>query len=337
MSEKNETQGNGTEEKVDEITEDVIIDYDCDSSSVQDITTIMVEDEGDLLGDSGVYDEVKKFLDETAKDDSKTDQEIVDAGVEVLRDFCSQTNKSQHTIDGNFTQYAIQQGQILNTLKRHVQSLDEQWEPWAAENIPFMGERTRQQYMLIARRTDAHKYAFLGKERLLLLISATKPREKNDDPIGDLLTRFEIPFDPKSEAPIAEYKVDVDAALAMMKIGRVGLEKELDLDVRFDLIKKLIGVGRKIDSGIIDDLVIIKKSGGDVNKYLTDRYLKGGKEEKTITSARVVTGFPKLVAEVKSTVDYIKENTELVTQIHESQIKALEAHISELKELIANN
>ncbi len=337
MSEKNETQGNGTEEKVDQITEDVVTDYGSDSSSVEEITTLMVEDEGDLLGDSGVYDEVKHFLDETAKDDSKTDQEIIEAGVEVLRDFCSQTNKSQHTIDGTFTQYIIGQGQVLNTLKRHVQSLNEQWESWAAESIPFMGERTRQQYMLLARRTDAHRYASLGKERLMLLISATKPRDKNDNPIGDLLTRFEIPFDPKSEAPIAEYKVEVDAALAMIKIGEVGLERNLDLDVRFDLIKKLIGLGTKIDSGIIHDLVIIKQNGGDVNQYLTRRYLKGGKEEEIITSTRIVIGFPKLVANVKSTVDYIKEHTELATKIHESQIKALEAHISELKELIANN
>ena len=84
-------------------------------------------------------------------------------------------------------------------------------------------------------------------------------------------------------------------------------------------------------------MVILKEVDSDVNEYLERHYINGGSEESIITGTKKVRGLPKLVAEIKSTVEYIKEHTDLVDQIDAAQIETLGEHVSELKTLMNNN
>jgi len=79
--------------------------------------------------------------------------------------------------------------------------------------LPFLGERVRQQYLQLAKRPDAHKYACLGKERVLRLIRFTKDSEARD-PIGDLLSESGLRFDPQGGTSVIEFGARVDAALS---------------------------------------------------------------------------------------------------------------------------
>ena len=134
----------------------------------------------------------------------------------------------------------------------------------------------------------------------------------------------------------AEQSQNIAFVIATTKIKKVEEKKELDLGVQTDLIKNLIGLGVKIENGLIRDLVIIKESGGDVNQHLEDLYISGGQGSTILTPTKKVQGFPKLVATFKSTVDYIKEHTDLVERIDRAKIDELEQSIADLKSLINN-
>ena len=96
----------------------------------------------------------------------------------------------------------------------------------------------------------------------------------------------------------------------------------------------MIAKGIKVDNSLIRDLVIIKENGGDPNQYLDKRYICGGAEDSTIISTKKLRSIPKLVAILKSTVDYLKKNSELASQINPEQIEILENQTSELKALM---
>jgi hypothetical protein len=68
--------------------------------------------------------------------------------------------------------FAIQQGKILNALKKGFSS-DPDWQRWAFYNLHFISERKCRALMLIADRPHLHKYAKLGIKSLLDVIKIT--------------------------------------------------------------------------------------------------------------------------------------------------------------------
>jgi len=133
---------------------------------------------------------------------------------------------------------------------------------------------------------------------------------------------------------LKELKTKIDTVIAMIRIASVEQQREIDLDANVDLIHRMIGQGIKVDNSLIRDLVIIKENGGDPNQYLESRYIGDGAEDTIIISTKKLRSIPKLIATLKSTVDYIKENSELASQINPEQIEILENQTSDLKALI---
>jgi hypothetical protein len=129
-------------------------------------------------------------------------------------------------------------------------------------------------------------------------------------------------------------KVEIDHAIAMTKIKKVERKNNLEFSLDTELLKRLIGLSNKVDNGLISDLLIIKKAGGDVNQHLEDVYISGGNGHHLLEPIKKVTGFPRLVADFKSTVDYIREHSDLADRIESSQIDELERYISDLKEFV---
>ena len=174
------------EDEIDHAEEDQEIDLSLisDSTSIVEIVTFIEDDEGDLFGDSELYEDLENFLASEGQYDSE--EAKLETGKRLLRRCLKQFNKSLNGVTGTFTHYAIQLGRLLLVLKDLVKKGGNKWEPWAAENLPFIKDRTRQIYMRIAAIPSVEDFAPFVIERLNEIVSATKGIE-GENPIAEFL------------------------------------------------------------------------------------------------------------------------------------------------------
>jgi len=152
--------------------------------------------------------------------------------------------------------------------------------------------------MMIAKRVDCYPYTFVGLDRLEMLCSATKLM-KDEDPIGALLRKYKIDFDPEAEDNLQEFKAKIDAAISSERLAR----KSLTFD--FDMIVKLHLTGIDVDNSLIKTLSNIQKCGGDPAKHLNNLILTGGKESAEEDGAKKPEDFGRLANRLIQTIDYI--------------------------------
>ena len=321
--------------------EEMHLDLIKHSPSLIDVYLAVSDDKGELQGDTGLEEEVKGFCERNEnvhREKIENPKLLLEEAKELTNRYALQINKAESVTGGKITKYRIREGMLYNIEKAIVRKMGQNWIDWYVANHDAMSLRSAQDYMSLAKIPNVIRYAFLGKERLLEIARAVKG-SKDPDPIGKYLKDHGVPFDPESPQPdlTDRMRFEVDAVIAMIRISTVEQKREVDLDVNYQLIRNLIGLGTKIETGIIRDMVIIKENGGDVNQYLERRYISGGGEEEIVTSTKKLTSIPKLVAGFRSAVAYIKEHTDLASQVNKDQIEDLENQISELKTLIDSN
>jgi hypothetical protein len=330
---------NVTEEPQD--AEHMDLRYIRNSPALVDVYLAVSDDEGQMLGDTEVETQVKTFIDQYK--DLKVDEiENVDSVIEELKQLYSRysilVNKSEGICNGMVTKYRIRQGMLLNIEKKLLRKDNKQWVEHFNQTYGPKYLRSAQDYMALARTPNIIRYAVYGKERLVEIRRAIKTLEiKSDDPIASFLEQYSIPYnpqDPQTDETLLGLKVEIDHAIAMTKIKKVERKNNLEFSLDTELLKRLIGLSNKVDNGLISDLLIIKKAGGDVNQHLEDVYISGGNGHHLLEPIKKVTGFPRLVADFKSTVDYIREHSDLADRIESSQIDELERYISDLKEFV---
>jgi hypothetical protein len=295
-----------------------------DSTSLNQITDIIVEDGGDLLGDSDLLDRLETYL--NGDIEFRTNNEKLQAGKELLRDFFAEHNRSWSGILGTFTGYAVQIGRLLLALKALVKACGLKWEPWAAENLKFMGPRTRQRNMQLAKVRGIDHHLHFGTERLILLDGATKGNE-GDDPIGDFLSKYNLGFDPAEEIDLDAYKDAVDLALDHERLTKAGI------DVSMESLKKFKADGKKVGAGLIDTLRIVIKMGNDPNDYLQTSQ----DEDDTIDGKKRAQSFQKIAITLAGTIDWLSSHEEFAKDIDVAKIDELAAKLDTLKRLIATS
>jgi hypothetical protein len=96
-----------------------------DSTALNSITRVIVEDDGGQLGDPDLLDRLEDFLSGNTK--FATSEEKLQAGQNLLREFFSKSNRSWSGIVGTFTDYAVQMGRLLIKLKSLVKSAGRKW------------------------------------------------------------------------------------------------------------------------------------------------------------------------------------------------------------------
>lgn len=313
------------------------------SPSLVEVYLPVSDDEGGLLGDTELEKQIIGFIERY----QQTEAESIDNLESVLNElrelhqiYSMKINRTDSISSGIVTKYRIRQGMLLNIEKRLTKMQDKQWIDHFAKVYGRKYLRSAQDYMSLAKIPNIIRYAFYGKERLMEIKRAIKTLGISDeDPVAAFLEKCSIPFnpeDPENEESLAELKMEIDAAVAMTKIKKIETDRECELGARPDLIKKLIGLGITIDNGIVRDMVIIKENTGDVNQYLEDVYITGGDEDRIVKSTKKVQGFPKLVENFKTTVNYIRENADLAQRIDRTKIEELEQAITDLKALMNN-
>lgn len=309
-----------------------------DTTSLHDVHSEIKKDQGKALGKKELYTEANDYVGARIPTEKVQYENKISSGLDLLKRYEFQSNRAWHVYQGTFVIYAIQKGKILNILKEVVKknekekSKDERigWSNWANENIKFLEERSRRNYMLLAEREDCHPYFYLGSERLLHLIGATKGEE--NDTVSDFLKKHELEFDPRSNPEdnpqlVKQFKDKVDAALAVEK----GNEK---YGLELDLLKTqgLIALKFKIDNRFFENLKLIKDTGGNLDEHLErikadiEEYGPSGKPTS------VKESFDKLASRLKSRISEIIDDANLLRGIDKELLRSLVETLNQLKE-----
>lgn len=291
-----------------------------DSTSLCEITNIIVEDDGDFFGDSDLRGEINTFLEGGTK--FETDKLKLEAGQELFRRYYAQYNRAWSGVKGTFAEYAIALGIFLIELKSMVKACGEKWEPWAAVNLLFISPRTRQSFMQLAKVPGIDKHAPLGKERLLLLASATKGMG-GDDRIGDFLKSHNLEFDPEAEIDLDAYKEAVDLALDYERLKKAGI------DLQIESLKKYRADGKKVDASLIKVLKAVEAADGDPNKHLTDPPSGGSDNDE-----KKAKSFKKIATSLVGTINWISKHKDFIKKVDVAVIDNLTMELSKLKQLI---
>ena len=291
------------------------------------------DDQGQLLGDQDLYREMKDS-ESLANDTTKTSIEKIDLAKDLLNRFYTQFNEADHTTKGIFTDYAIMIGKLLILMKAFVRSAREDdasfpnWGEWATINLPFVGERRRQDFMALAKRRDSYAFSYLGTERLLHLISATDSLT-GDDRIGTFLTKYNIGFDMEEEGTkIQDFKCAVDAALAVDRAEKIGVSLDLDK------VKSLIQIGGEVDRKTISDLKMISENGGDPEKYLDALIQNRGNPIDFFEGEKLVSQIINLANRLVKGFEKLETDPETMKKLQMSKIQPLEQRIAKLKQAV---
>ena len=221
------------------------------SPALIDVYIPVSDDKGDLLKDKRLEKKVVDFIEQYRQ---KKADEIDNLGVvlnklrAIYKGYSQKINLTGSISNGILTKYRIRQGMLLIIEKRLTKLSDKQWIEHFAKTYGERHLRSFQDYMALARTPNIIRYAWYGKERLMAIKRAIKVLgiKDDNDPVAAFLNRFKISFDPddtNAEESLAELKIKIDAAIAATTIKKIEQENNLQLNIREDLIEKLIGLG----------------------------------------------------------------------------------------------
>ena len=176
--------------------------------------------------------------------------------------------------------------------------------------------------MQLANVPGINNHLHFGKERLLLLASATKGKG-GEDPIGDFLKTYDLAFNPEEEIDLDAYKEAVDLALDYERLKKAGI------NIKMESLKKHRADGKKVDASLIKVLTAVQASTGDPNKHLTDPPKDGpDKDEKKAKS------FQKSATSLAGTITWISSHKEFIKHVDVSLIDELTTELAKLKQLV---
>jgi hypothetical protein len=252
---------------------------------------------------------------------------VLKSGVELAKRIAEAMNKLINLTAKDVAKRAIHLGTIFLQLKELVKGTETPWTVWADENLPFIGERNREKYMGLAKRKDCYPYAFLGVDRLDMLCSATKD-SKEDNPIGALLAKYNIPFDEKSEDNVTEFKNLLDSALNNEKLLKNGVT------VDFPLVKNLTLSKFDFDKSFLKELKHIQESGGSAEARLQKLSMNNGKETDEDDGEKRIQDFNTLSNRLIKTIEYIVKDSGQHAKVDQNTFSRLLEKLSELQKLL---
>ena len=289
-----------------------------DSTAVIDVV-IMNPDDIPAVQVGEIGDWLKKSKEETGDLDEK-----IRAGVELARTEAANFNKLVHVTGKNMAERAFLMGAILLRLKALSRGSGLLWGVWAEKNLTFINKRNREKFMLLAKRKDCHQYAFLGVDRLELLCSATKD-SKDVNPIGELLGKYQISYDDKSEVNLVEFKLSIDSALNNEKLLRNGITADLDV------IKNLTQIGTEFDKSFVKKLKDIQDCGGNPQTYLGKLSMNRGEEPLESKDEKRLQDFNTLSNRLIKTIDFMFEDEDIIAMVDKATLEILFEKLTKLR------
>jgi hypothetical protein len=251
---------------------------------------------------------------------------VIKNGVQFAKKIAKEINNLINTTAKDVAERAIHLGVILLQLKEMIKGSGTPWTVWAEENLPFIGERNREKYMMLAKRKDCYPFTLLGVDRLEMLCSATKD-SKEENPIGSLLAKYNIPFDKESEPNMTEFKILIDSALNNEKLLKNGVAAD------FALVKDLTLNGRDFDKSFLKELKHIQESGGSAEARLKKLSMNNGKETDEDDGEKRIQDFNTLSNRLIKTIDYIVKDSDQHSKVDQDTFSRLLEKLSELQKI----
>jgi hypothetical protein len=180
--------------------------------------------------------------------------------------------------------------------------------------------------MRLAARTDCHRFSFLGVEWLDLLCTATK-NFKVDDPIGFLLSKYNITFDANSPENLGSFKNRLDSAINRERLSKEGLEPD------FELVSRVIQTGRSFDKGLIKTMKDIRDSGGSPEAYLGKLSLHQGKDDADEDAEKRLEDFNSLASRLIQAIESLLKNPDLALKVDVGTFQQLLMKVLELQKV----
>jgi hypothetical protein len=293
-----------------------------DSTAVNEITVVAVGAEADLENE-----ELDSWLEENTqpeKDISK--EQLIEQGIKLAQSISAAANREMNLAQHYFASRAIFLGLICLRLKELIKGSKKPWGSWAEENLPFIAKRNRGKYMFIASRPDSHPFKFLGVDRMEILCSVTKEME-GENRIGNLLRKYEIPFDSEMEMNINEFKALIDTAVANEKLLKS------DLIVDLNMVANVVNIGIQFDKAMIRRLKEVKKCGGNPETLLQQIALTGGKDDNEPTPEKRLQDFNHLGNRLLVTLDFIEKDQDQLVKIDRETFRKLIEKLQSIQEL----
>lgn len=253
---------------------------------------------------------------EKSKEEKVDLDEKIHSGIELARTEAANYNKLIHVTDKSLAERAFLLGSIFFRLKKLSRNSGMLWGVWAEKNLPFISKRNREKFMLLAKRKDCHQYAFLGVDRLELLCSATKD-SKDDNPIGELLGKYQISFDDKSEVNLVDFKLSIDSALNTERLLRNGVTADLEI------IRDLTRIGTEFDKSFLRKLKDIQECGGNPQTYLNNLSMNRGEESLESKDEKRLQDFNTLSNRLIKTIDFLFEDEDNIVMVDKPTLEIL--------------
>ena len=291
-----------------------------DTTAMIDISNIEIEDESE--------NRVADWIDKVAKpkDGQKLDKDtVIQEGIGLVQGLVAESNKLINIAAKNYADRAIDIGAACIILKELTRGFDKPWGVWAEENLPFLGKRNRQKFMMLANRKDCHGFTHLGVDRLEVLCSLTKDSEEKE-PVSALLTKYSIPFDETSEVNMTEFRNKVDAAISNERLLKKGLR------IDFDLVANAVNAKVSIDKALIKKLKDIQDCEGKPETHLRTLALSQGGDDPETEAKKRFQDFNSLSSRLVKTIDYIINNRDHLDGLDKDIFVYLYEKIEELRE-----
>jgi len=292
-----------------------------DSTSVVNFEILGVDEEDE----KEEKEQVKAWFERTKGPNVDANVEIK-SGVELAQGRTIAYNTKISATGEDLILREIDLGKIFHRLKKLTKAANLTWGPWAEENLTFVSKRTRERCMLLASRPESQRFAFLGVERLELLIGATKD-SKDPDAIKTLLAQYEIVYDPKAEVNLAEFKHLIDSAVNSERLTKNGTK------VDFEKVRNLTALGIQFDRSFLKRLKDIQESGGSVETYLDKRSIGMGAEAEETAGERRLADVNTLSNRLIKTLDYVSKDEEELEKLDMKTIDLLWKKLNEIRKM----
>lgn len=311
------------------------------------------DDSGQWIDDLDVFKGIKDFIraNQCKKGDELKDPNLLKNGTELASEFNEKIFLQEAISLGMVNKYRILLGKILIILKAALKQQNENkgWMDYYDENFSKSTQSSAIKYMKLARIPNIIRWSFLGLERLESIVAIIKGTDisEESDPIAAFFNGANISVDLKDKN-FDEFRYAIDTAVLQRKIAKyfdkkneeISDDKKVKNNVDGSLIHDLVRAGKKIDSSLITDLYHYAKDGADPNTILNHRIETGGNSTSskeindTLTDIKTIEGFPKIISELKSKVNYLSNHTDLLKKVSPQHVEDLEEQVNALKNLV---
>lgn len=220
---------------------------------------------------------------------------------QIVKDIMKEVNRIESGTSYFSTKFKILMGILFNKLKRCVKKPGQSWNKWATEHFPDISERSREDYMFLARRNDCIPYDFLGMDRLLMLTRATENYDEKDK-IGEFMRKHSITHDCGTKQSIKDFKHEIDTALNVERLGKLGITADQQN------VKTLTRYHPTFDNKLLSMLEAVQNSGGVVDQCLDRLIANKGKDPQLFVNSKDPRDFNSMAVKLSQIIDTLISN-----------------------------